>query len=69
MQWRWVKLQCAMFDHVCAGTGSVVGLQVVGILLMVVATLSSLVGPFAGDKYKVFLIMTVVTLVLSWAVL
>ena len=55
-----------MFEYVCAGTGSVLGLQVVGILCLVVATVASIAGTFMGDNYKVFLLVTVATQVLSW---
>ena len=64
--WRWVQLQCTTFEHVCEGTGSVLGLHVVGLLFLVVATFASIAGPFAGDKYKAYLLVTVAMQVLSW---
>ena len=64
--WRWVKLQCSTFEHVCEGTGSVLALHVVGLLTLVVATVASIAGPFMGDKYKTALLVTVTMQVLSW---
>lgn len=58
-----------MFEHVCEGTDSVLSLQVVGILFLAVATVASIAGPFAGDKYKAVLLATVAMQVLSWAFL
>jgi len=64
--WRWVKLQCTMYDNVCAGTSNIVGIDAVGVVFMVLATITSLAGPFMGDKYKVMTIVTIAMLALGW---